>query len=178
MSAGTDEMICLARATGTHGLRGDIKLHPKSPDAFALLDMRQIVFRKDDGTLHRRSLSRAVSYKNAILVRLEGAEDINAVQDFIGCDVLAPLDALPKHPEGALYWAQIEGLNVVDARLGDVGTIADIFSTPAHDVYVVNGRFGEVLVPVVDVFIDRIDLKERRMYVDLPDGLVPEVDEV
>jgi 16S rRNA processing protein RimM len=62
--------------------------------------------------------------------------------------------------------------------LGELGTLDDLFTTAAHDIYVVNGRFGEVLIPAVDEFVVEVDLPGRRMSVDLPEGLVRESDEV
>jgi 16S rRNA processing protein RimM len=41
----------------------------------------------------------------------------------------------------------------------------------------VQGPFGEVLIPAVDVFITDVDMAGKRMTVDLPEGLVPESDE-
>ncbi len=49
-----------------------------------------------------------------------------------------------------------------------------MFTTAAHDVYVVKGGYGEVLIPAVGQFIEEINLEERRMLVDLPDGLIPQ----
>jgi 16S rRNA processing protein RimM len=53
-----------------------------------------------------------------------------------------------------------------------------MFSTAAHDIYVIRGRYGEVLIPAVEEFIVEIDRDGRRMLVDLPEGLVPEKDEI
>jgi 16S rRNA processing protein RimM len=43
---------------------------------------------------------------------------------------------------------------------------------------VVNGRFGEVLIPAVGRFVLDIDLDAGVMSVDLPQGLVAEVDDL
>jgi 16S rRNA processing protein RimM len=39
---------------------------------------------------------------------------------------------------------------------------------------VINGEYGEVLVPAVDAFLVEVDLEERRVLFDLPEGLVQE----
>ena len=56
--------------------------------------------------------------------------------------------------------------------------VEEVFTTAAHDIYVVRGRYGEVLIPAVAEFVVEIDRDGRRMTVDLPEGLVPENDEV
>jgi 16S rRNA processing protein RimM len=69
-------------------------------------------------------------------------------------------------------------MNVADSSRGELGIIEDIFTTPAHDILVVEGPFGEVLIPAVNDFITEINYPEKRILVDLPEGLVPEVDEI
>lgn len=82
------------------------------------------------------------------------------------------LDELPQADEGEHYWFELAGLTVVDEQLGELGTLEDIFTTPAHDIFVVQGRYGEVLIPVVDQFIVALDKEKGLLRVDLPAGLV------
>jgi 16S rRNA processing protein RimM len=85
---------------------------------------------------------------------------------------------LPDLADDEFYWFEIEGLTVVDRTRGEIGILEDMFSTAAHDIYVVRGRLGEILIPAVDEFVLGVDQEERRMTVDLPEGLVPDTDEV
>lgn len=45
------------------------------------------------------------------------------------------------------------GRGVVDERHGELGEIREVIETAAHDVWVIDGPHGEVLVPVVDEVI-------------------------
>jgi 16S rRNA processing protein RimM len=62
---------------------------------------------------------------------------------------------------GSYYPHQIEGLAVEDEAGRPLGTLIDVLSTPANDVWVVNTGDREVLVPAVDEFIVRVDLESR-----------------
>ena len=56
-------------------------------------------------------------------------------------------------------YTDLMGREVVDERFGSLGTIVEIMSTPANDVWVVEGdRYGEVLIPVIE-----------QVVLDLPD---------
>jgi 16S rRNA processing protein RimM len=55
-----------------------------------------------------------------------------------------------------------------------LGNLEDLITTAANDIYVVRGRFGEILIPAVDEFVKEIDTSGNRMMVDLPEGLIPE----
>jgi 16S rRNA processing protein RimM len=53
-----------------------------------------------------------------------------------------------------------------------LGILSDILATGAHDVYVVKGDRGEILVPAVEQMVKEIDLEKGVIKVDLPPGLV------
>ncbi len=50
-----------------------------------------------------------------------------------------------------------------------------MFTTSAHDTWVVEGAYGEVMIPVVAEFVLAIDIEQKLIEVDLPEGLI-EVD--
>ena len=64
------------------------------------------------------------------------------------------------------------GREVVDERFGSLGTIVEIMSTPANDVWVVEGdRYGEVLIPVIEQVV--LDLPDTgTICVHVMDGLI------
>ncbi len=48
-------------------------------------------------------------------------------------------------------YTDLMGREVVEERFGSLGMVAEIMSTPANDVWVVEGdRYGEVLIPVIE----------------------------
>jgi len=178
MGKAADDLILLGVVTGTHGLRGDLKIRPATDESSALLEAREVFIRDRAGAVSVRTVARVKEHKANLLLQLVGFEDINAAQPLLGAEVLMRRADLPPLAEEEFYWFELEGLAVVDRRCGDLGVIEEIFTTAAHDIFVVRGRCGEVLIPAVAEFIVEIDRDGRRMTVDLPEGLVPENDEV
>jgi 16S rRNA processing protein RimM len=178
MEATEKELFRLGVITGTHGLRGDIKIRPDSGDPAALLAARTLFLRDRTGDLLPYTPSKVAPHKGAVLLRLNGLESIEAVQSLIGCEVLVVASELPVLDDDEFYWRDLQGLTVVDRNRGELGLLEDIFTTAAHDVYVVQGRAGEVLIPAVDEFVLEIDTAGRKMLVDLPDGLLPDADDL
>lgn len=156
-----------------HGLRGDLKVRPLSGDSTSLDSVKEITLQgPTKTTLHQ--VQRAARHKGNLLIRLEGVTSVEHAAEFIGCEVLISHDDLRALPDDEFYWFQLEGLRVDDRQQGNLGKIVEIFTTPAHDILVVRGPRGEVLIPVVDAFILKIDEDAKVMHVDLPEGLVPE----
>ncbi|MGE4344384.1 MAG: ribosome maturation factor RimM [Geoalkalibacter sp.] len=173
MSRSGSSLFKVGVVTGTHGLRGDLKVRTLTSGSDSLSHARFVELRPGaGGSAQRFTPARATPHKNVILLRLQGREDINAVQEWIGAEVWMDRADLPELDADESYWFELEGLRVVDATLGEIGVLEEMFSTPAHDIYVVRGPFGEVLVPVVEEFIKAVDLDEALLQVDLPQGLV------
>lgn len=53
-----------------------------------------------------------------------------------------------------------------------MGKIDDIFKTGSNDVYVVKDESGkQILLPAIESVIKHVDIKEKRMIVNLIKGL-------
>ena len=74
------------------------------------------------------------------------------------------------------YSDELIGLSVLtDAGMG-LGELVDILWTGANEVYVVEGSFGEVLLPAIAEVIQVVDLQAGEMVVKLLPGLIPALD--
>lgn len=178
METTENNLFCLGVVTGTHGLRGDLKVKPLSDNSDSLLAAKQVFLRAPGKALVGHRPARVVTHKAGYLLRLTGYEKIEAAEVLVGAEVLMRFEDLPDLDETEHYWFELEGLQVIDRNRGALGRLEDLFTTAAHDIYVVRGPLGEVLIPAVDAFIGRIDLEAGTMEVDLPDGLIPGTDEV
>lgn len=169
-----ESLLEIGRIVGTHGLRGDLKVRLKSGDPELLLSLSQVTLRLPTSEQVTVNISRQIVHKKQILFRLQGLDSINQVEHMVGSQVLLSENLLPELAENEYYWGQLEGLQVVDQNRGEIGQLQDMFTSAAHDTYVVRGRFGEVMIPVVQQFILGIDLQERVIRVNLPEGLIPD----
>ena len=86
--------------------------------------------------------------------------------------MLAPREALGELPEGVYYIADLIGLDVIDENGEFIGTVSDVFSTGANDVYAVK-REGkkDLLLPVIDDVILQVDIGNKRIIAHIMEGL-------
>lgn len=178
MRDSSKEWLRLGVVIGTHGLRGELKLRGEDPDFDLLLEHDEFFLQLKGAAPQACRIVRRSWAKNNLLVKLAGFDRVEAVQDLVGAAVLVDKDRLPTLPDGEYYWHQLHGLRAIDSREGDLGTLDSLFSTAAHDIYVVNGRYGEVLIPAVAQFITEVDLAAGQILFDLPEGLVPKADDL
>lgn len=101
-----------------------------------------------------------------VVVRIVGFDDRDQAAALIGQEIAVRRDELPETEEGQYYWSDLEGLRVVRSDGSEIGTVAYLLETGAHDVMVINGE-TECLVPFVndEVVID-VDLAGGVITVD------------
>ncbi|MBL0341764.1 MAG: hypothetical protein IPP71_12985 [Bacteroidetes bacterium] len=97
---------------------------------------------------------------------------MTTAEDFLKCSVFLPLSELPTIQSNQLYLHEAPGMRVVDAVLGDLGVIDQVFDLPEQPVASILYKEKEVLFPIISVFIERVDRVNRILYVHLPEGLL------
>lgn len=104
------------------------------------------------------------------LVSLSGVCDKRSAEDLVGRFLLAPSSELPS--DLSLHDASdLVGREVVDVDLGSLGCIAEVMLGPANDAWVIEGPFGEILIPVVEQVVERVPA-EGPIRVKVPEGTV------
>ena len=102
-------------------------------------------------------------------------EDINNEEEadrIVGCEVYLPLTMLPKLEGNKFYFHEVIGFEIEDQRLGIFGKIVSINDTSAQPLFeVINGNV-EILVPMIDQFLVKIDRENKKVIMNLPEGLV------
>lgn len=100
-----------------------------------------------------------------IIAQLAGYNAPETVRQLVNADIGIERAQLPELPAGEYYWADLEGLTVVNAQDVTLGTVAYLFATGANDVIVVKGK-KEVLIPYIPQVVLAIDLEQQLMRVD------------
>ena len=112
-------------------------------------------------------------HKNDFLkVKFEDVDTEQQADEIIGSAVYLPLSALPKLEGNKFYYHEVIGFDIEDQRLGVFGKITSINDSSAQPLFeVVNGTV-EILVPMIDQFLVKIDRKNKKVVMNLPEGLV------
>ena len=68
------------------------------------------------------------------------------------------------------------GLEVLDAATGDkLGTVENILTPPAHNVYVIGGGAKRYMIPAVPAFVAETNVEGGYIKVNLIEGLETDV---
>ena len=154
------------KIVNTHGIAGEVKILPWADGPEFLLDFDTLYI---DG--QPVELKGARVHKNCVLAKLAGIDDINPamkLRDKIVCIDREDVEL----EEGAFFLADLMGLEVREAETGKVlGTIHDILTPPANNVYVVRGGEREYMIPAVPEFIPETNIDDGYLLVRLIEGM-------
>jgi 16S rRNA processing protein RimM len=167
----SDGLIALGELVTTHGIAGWLKLNPYNFESPLLSALNQVILVKD-GTRTAVEVESARPHRRQILLKLRGIDSIESARQAVGSTLTVPEEALETPAPGQYYHYQVIGLEVFDTSGARIGTLKQIWSTPASELYVVAGLDKEHLIPAVKEIIAKVDLAAGRMIVDLPAGLL------
>ncbi len=161
--------------TGTHGIRGLVKVLPVTDDPKRFTELDTVYLRRKDGREQILKISSARLHKNNVLLGFEGYEDINQVEDMKGCELLIDRDKAAPLENNEYYFADLIGMRVervTDSGTELLGELAEIMETGANDVFVVKRvEGGEVLIPSIADCIREVDVDNGKMLVTLLPGM-------
>ena len=123
------------------------------------------LLRREDGW-QEAAVAEGQRHGKTVIVRIEGYDDRDKAAGLIGTDIGVPRDELPETGSDQYYWSDLEGLRVVHRDGSELGTVAHLLETGAHDVMVVKGETERLIPFVMDKVVLGVDLANGEIRVD------------
>ena len=126
-----------------------------------------------NGQLVPYKVEKLSKHKSMLLrVKLNDIDSESEAISLIKKDVYLPTADLPRSDNKKFYFNEIIGHKMIDKKTGYVGKVVTIDAqTPQLIAMVKNQKDVEIIIPLVDDFIEKIDSINNEIIVSLPDGL-------
>ncbi|MBA2410259.1 MAG: ribosome maturation factor RimM [Gammaproteobacteria bacterium] len=118
------------------------------------------------GSEELKTVAEGQRHGDAVIARLQGVEDRDTAAALVGAEIEVENAQLQPLPPDEFYWAQLQGLEVVELQGRTLGRIDHLLRTGAHDVLVVEGERQRLIPFVRGAVVKDIDLEARVMRVD------------
>ena len=102
----------------------------------------------------------------------DGHSDVDTAESLKGAVVMLAAEDVPPAKPGEFYYYEAIGCEVFLTDGSRLGTIEEVFSNGAQDIWVVRDGEREVLVPVIEDVVKAMDLPGRRVTIDPIPGLL------
>lgn len=167
-----NDCFFLGKVTKPHGIKGEVVLwlDVDVPEHYASMDSVFLNIKDDLVPFFIDNIQ--IRGKKSI-ARFEDIDTIEKTQPLIGLDMYLPLNVLPKLEGNKFYYHEVVGYAVFDIRTNkNVGALKAIYEGSGQDLMAIETEGVEVLIPIVDEIILKVDHEQKQISVDLPEGLM------
>lgn len=167
----TDDMLRVGVITSPHGVHGEVNVFPTTDDAKRFLDLKT-VYIDTKKELLEREIAGVKFFKNMVILKFKDMDDRNEMEKLRNCDILIDRkDAVPLGKD-EYFICDLIGCDIILESGEKLGTLKDVITTAANDVYEVEkADGGEILIPAIKDCILETDIEKKVIKVHLLPGL-------
>lgn len=167
-----EECFYLGKIVSKFSFKGEvlIKLDTDEPEEYTGMES---VFVDYNENLVPFFIERSGLHRSTLLrVKFEDVDTEEDAEDIMKCDVYLPLNQLPELDGDKFYFHEIIGFTVEDINYGTVGKITGINDSTTQSLFEIDKDGKQVLIPLNDEFIEKLDKKNKIIFVQTPEGLI------
>ena len=167
-----EDCFYLGKIVSKHSYKGEVlvKLDTDEPEVyenmesvFVALGHSLVPFFIEQCRLHKTSLLR---------IRFEEINDEEGADSVMGAELYLPLEMLPKLSGNKFYYHEIIGFSLEDEKHGHIGTITGVNDMSSQALFEAEKDGKQLLIPISDEIIHRVDREKKVIFVKTPEGLV------
>jgi 16S rRNA processing protein RimM len=166
----SDDKVAIAFINKCWGIKGEVIAEPltRFPQRFEKLEHVNVSGTRFDIDLTIESVRK---HGNKIIIKFLEINDRDEARRISNSYIQVSKTETYELPAGNYYHFQLVGLEVIDSDNKTLGKIEEILDYPASDIFVVRSEDGRLLIPAIKEVVKKIDLKKKRMEVELLPGM-------
>ncbi len=167
-----EDCFYLGKIVSKYSFRGEVlvKIDTDEPE---LYDNMESVFIALRNNLVPFFITKCRLHKS-LLLRID-FEEVNSEDDadkIMGSELYLPLSFLPELEGNKFYFHEVIGFTVIDDVHGDIGVIQSVNDTTSQALFEILKEDKQVLIPINDNIITKVNRKNKTIHVTTPEGLV------
>lgn len=169
-----EERFQVGVITSPHGVSGEVNVFPTTDDPKRFRRLKEVILVQGK-TERNLEIENVKFFKQMVILKFKEFHDRDAVEKLRQCSLFVTRDKAVKLQKDEYFIADLIGLTVLDDdKDGEkLGTLEDVISTGANDVYSVRLPDGkELLLPAIKQCIREVNVEEGYVRVHVMDGLV------
>lgn len=167
-----DDLVIVARAVRTRGLKGELvaDILTDFPERFE--NISELTGVAPDGTRKQLELENFWFQNDRVILKFADHDSVESAKTLVGFDFGVPEAERVELGEGEYYDWELEGCSVETNSGLVVGRVREVMRTGGVELLVVDGEKQEVLIPLAETIVVEIDVEDKKIVVDPPEGLL------
>jgi len=171
-----DDYIFVGKIGKSLGRDGSLTIVPLTsfPERFA--NMKSFFLTKEKKTPYELTVEKIDINESRITVKFKEISSEEKAKELTGYRITVHKKERFKLPEDNYYIEDLLQCEMYDQNDDLVGKMKDIIEQSSNDIYVVDYKGKDVLIPAISQFIKEIDIENKRIKASLIDGMLPDED--
>ena len=167
-----EDCFYLGKIVSKYSFKGEVlvKVDADEPD---LYENMESVFVSLGNNLVPFFIKKCQLHKSSLLrIRFEEVLNESDADKVMGSKLYLPLKFLPKLTGNKFYYHEIIGFSLEDNLHGNIGIITNVNDTTSQALFEAEKDGKQLLIPITDDIITKIDREKKTIFVTTPEGLV------
>ncbi len=166
----TRNYLTIGRITKPQGIRGEVIVAVETDFPSRFLEAEFLMLQQGNSDPVSYAVEQIRPHKGRFIVKFREIDDRNDAETLRDAHVVIP-ETERLREEDFFYFDELEQMSVVTRDGRSLGTVREVMPNPGHDILVVRDGKREILIPFDHAICIDVDRDNRRITVDLPEGL-------
>ena len=167
-----EDCFYLGKIVKKYSFKGEllVKLDTDDPSIYTKMES---VFIDKNKNLIPFFIERSSLHKSTLLrVKFEDIDSEEDADKLLKSELYLPLEFLPQLTGNKFYYHEIVGFEAEDLSFGLVGIVKGVNDTTNQAILEIDRNGSEILIPLIDDFIKSVDREQKKINLEVPEGLI------
>lgn len=165
-----DDCYQIGHVIKTHGLKGEVQLFFDVDNPLEYKNLESVLVQQNNSLVPFFIEHIQINPTKAI-TKFEEIDDVEEAKALVACQLYLPLNNLPELENGEYYLHQLVDMELFDkGKL--LGKVKELFEIGPQELISVIHQGKEILIPLTDEIIKKVDIEANIIEAEIPEGLV------
>ena len=167
-----EDFVAIAKLLKPRGLRGEIvaEILTDFPERFE--NAQTVAAFGEKGEKRELKIEEFFFQKGRVVLKFEGFDSIEEAETLRNFEVCIPESEAVELEDDEFFDWQLQECQVATIGGEQLGQVSEVMRTGGNENLVVKGAKKEYLIPFVKAICTKVDLENKLILVDAPDGLL------
>lgn len=167
-----DDLVAIARVAKPRGIKGEViaDLLTDFPERFE--DLENVTAVLQTSVRQELTIESCWFQAGRVVFKFSGIDSIDDAESFRNAEIcVGESEVVELEPDEFFDW-DLEGCLVQDATGSAIGNVEAVMRTGGPELLVVRNGEKEYLIPFVNAICIEVDIQNKRIVIDPPEGLL------
>ncbi len=167
-----EDCFYLGKIVSKFSFKGEVLVKLDTDDPESFLEMESVFIDMNKNLIPFFIEKSSLQKSNLLRIKFEEITSEEDADRILKKELYLPLSFLPELEDDQFYFHEVIGFKVTDKLFGDVGILKGVNDSTPQALFEIERDGKEILVPVNDDFIAKLDKPNKTLHLNVPEGLI------